>query len=524
MKKSELLEFINKETNGKFTDFKLAKVTYSEVENLAIFRFVHLNDATEQDRQTLTMLIKKFLNNGINILVKFHKAFIDEDICVDFIKNYVMTNYPNVYAGLNVKDILVKINGNDVNITIKFPQTFYNFLSRKAFDKELYSALKNNFFNNFTINLEMKENVSLANDLNKWKQQIDMVIANTVVEEDVKYQVSDLKTYIGNEMNNCVTPINKLKPEMEGTVIAGKIRDIQKRTFVRKNKKTNEDEERTYFNFQLKDGTGEIKCVFFPNKTNMPKFEALQEGQELALYGDIDGYNGHVSMKVKSIATCSVVAKTVVPQEKTYKEVCGDYLYIKPEEYVVTKQSGLFDVTKPPCDFIQNNEFVVFDLETTGLSPTEDEIVEVGAVKIKNGKICETFSTLVKPKKPIPADATKVHGITDQMVKDCPGIEKVLPDFLKFIEGTYLVAYNIDFDYSFTSNVAKKLGYKLNNKQIDAMVVAKNHIPSLRNYTLKSVVKALNITLENAHRAINDTIATAKAFLELGDYAEKFVK
>ena len=523
MKKSELLDFINRDNNGKFINFKLANVLYNEAEDLATFRFIHLYDASEKDRQELTRLIEKFINSDTKVSVKFHKAFFDEDICISFVKKYIMKNYPNIYGGFYSKDVIVDIQEDIVSLTILMPEVFYNFLVMKNFEQELHKSLKNEFFNSFSIKLKIKEGVSLDDGLTKWKKKIDRMIDSSVKEEDKKYKVSNLKTFIGTDINNCVTPIKFLKEEMEGTVVAGKLQDLQKRTFMRKNKKTNEDEERVYFNFFLVDETGSVKCVYFPGKTNIEKFEILKDGQELALYGDVDGYNGSVSVKVKNISTCNLTK--IENEENIIEKTSNDeYLYVKPEKYINVEQKGLFDFEKQPCQFILENEFVVFDLETTGLRATESEIIEVGAVKVKNGLIHETFSSLVKPKNSIPEDATKVNGITNEMVEKAPTIEQVLPDFFKFVDGAYLVAYNIDFDYSFINVFGARMGYKFKNKQIDAMAVAKACLHNIKNYTLKSVVKALDIPLENAHRAVNDTIATTKAFIKLGDKAEDFVR
>jgi len=523
MKKSELLEFINKETNGKLVNFKLANVLYNEAENLATFRFIHLYDASEKDRQDLTNLIKKFINSDTKISVKFHKSFFDEDVCVSFIKKYMMKNYPNIYSGFNSKDVLVDIQEDNVNLTLLMPEIFYNFLVMKNFEQELHKALKTQFFNNFSIKLKVKEGVSLDEGLVKWKRKIDRMIDDSIKEGDKKYKVSNLKTFIGKEINNCVTPIKFLKAEMEGTVVAGKLQDLQKRTFMRKDKKTNEEEERSYFNFFLTDETGTVKCVFFPNKASIEKINTLKDGQELAIYGDVDFYNGSISIKVNNISACTLTK--IDDEEKILeKTVNEEYFYVKPEKYINVEQKGLFDFEKQSCPFIIENEFVVFDLETTGLRATESEIIEIGAVKVKNGVINETFSSLVKPKNSIPEEATKINGITNEMVENSPTIEQVLPDFFKFVDSSYIVAYNIDFDYSFINVFGSRMGYKFTNKQIDAMAVAKSCLHSIKNYTLKSVVKALDIPLENAHRAINDTIATAKAFIKLGNKAEEFVR
>ena len=164
-----------------------------------------------------------------------------------------------------------------------------------------------------------------------------------------------------------------------------------------------------------------------------------------------------------------------------------------------------------------------YDLETTGTEIPMDEITEIGAVKVINGRIAESFTTLVKPKQSISELITKITGIDDELVKDAPSIEEVLPDFYKFCDGAVLVAYNIDFDYKFIDHYGMKMAYKFDNPQIDAMYLARVGVPGLKRFRLKDVVEKLQIPLVNAHRALNDTIATAKVFIELASFAEDLI-
>ena len=130
-----------------------------------------------------------------------------------------------------------------------------------------------------------------------------------------------------------------------------------------------------------------------------------------------------------------------------FKTANDNYLLIEPKEYFYEEQANFFTIEKEPSSFLKNHEFVVFDLETTGTEVPNDEITEIGAVKIINGRIAETFTTLVKPNQSISELITKITGIDDELVKDAPKIEEVMPDFYKFCEGAVLVAYNIAFDY-----------------------------------------------------------------------------
>lgn len=158
--------------------------------------------------------------------------------------------------------------------------------------------------------------------------------------------------------------------------------------------------------------------------------------------------------------------------------------------------------------------FVVFDLETTGFSSTNDKIIEIGAVKIKNGLVIEEFSQFINPKITIPYKITELTGITDEMVKDAEDIETVINKFKEFAKDGILVAHNASFDVSFIKKSYDDMGYELNNAVLDTIPLAKFLFPELKRYKLNVVAKHLGISLENHHRAVDDAIATANILLQ----------
>ena len=161
--------------------------------------------------------------------------------------------------------------------------------------------------------------------------------------------------------------------------------------------------------------------------------------------------------------------------------------------------------------------FIVFDLETTGFSPIKDKIIEIGAVKVKKGKITERFSTFVNPQIPIPFKITQLTSITDAMVLDAPPIEEVLPRFLEFVGDGVLVAHNASFDVSFIEQNCRYQDIQPDFTSVDTVAMARVLLPTLSRFKLNIVAKALNISLENHHRAVDDAGATAEIF-------EKFVE
>lgn len=163
-------------------------------------------------------------------------------------------------------------------------------------------------------------------------------------------------------------------------------------------------------------------------------------------------------------------------------------------------------------------DYVVFDLETTGLSPGSDAIIEISAVKVKGGKVEDTFSTLVNPSCPIPARASAVNGITDQMVADAPCLKEAMECFLSFIGSEVLVGHNIQaFDLGFIDQALAKLyGRSLPNDSIDTLVMARNCLPQLPRHRLTDLAAYFHISTAGAHRALNDCMMNQKCFEEMG--------
>ncbi|MCD8222241.1 MAG: PolC-type DNA polymerase III [Clostridiales bacterium] len=161
--------------------------------------------------------------------------------------------------------------------------------------------------------------------------------------------------------------------------------------------------------------------------------------------------------------------------------------------------------------------FVVFDIETTGFSPEKNKIIEIGAVRIERGEITERFSTFVNPCEPIPYEIEQLTGINDNMVLSADIIDNILSEFLRFCEGCAIVAHNASFDVSFIQFQAKRLGLAFSPTVLDTVEIARQLLPNLNRYKLDTVAKALDVSLENHHRAVDDAEATAHIFL-------KFVK
>ncbi len=158
-------------------------------------------------------------------------------------------------------------------------------------------------------------------------------------------------------------------------------------------------------------------------------------------------------------------------------------------------------------------DYVVFDIETTGFSPVNNQIIEIGAVKVSAGKVVDRYSTFINPEVPIPFAIEKLTGIRDEDVMDYPTITEILPGFFEFIKGCVLVAHNANFDMSFLLENAKRMGLPNDFTYIDTVGISRVLLPGQAKHTLDAVAKTLNISLENHHRAVDDAEATAQIFL-----------
>lgn len=188
------------------------------------------------------------------------------------------------------------------------------------------------------------------------------------------------------------------------------------------------------------------------------------------------------------------------------------------EAYIVDDLKGI--VTDSMGQSLQDS-YVVFDIETTGFSPENNQIIEIGAVKVENGKITDRFSSFVNPKVPIPYRIEELTHISDSMVLDAPTIDVVLPQFLSFCEDCVLVAHNADFDVSFIERKAQDLGCAFDPTYVDTVAMARLLLPNLNRFKLDTVAKAVGVSLDHHHRAVDDAACTAEIFVKFIDMSKE---
>ena len=189
---------------------------------------------------------------------------------------------------------------------------------------------------------------------------------------------------------------------------------------------------------------------------------------------------------------------------KDIKVIYGVEAYLVPDkDPIVTRSKG---------QTLDDTTYCVFDLETTGISFRTEKITEIGIMKVRNGEVIDSFKTFVNPEKPIPMRVQEITHITDDMVKDAPTIEEIMPKVLEFFGDSVLVAHNADFDTSFIKYNCDKMGLKFDNTYLDTLRLAKDLFPDYKKYKLGIIAENLGIKVEVAHRALDDVDTTVKVF------------
>ncbi len=164
---------------------------------------------------------------------------------------------------------------------------------------------------------------------------------------------------------------------------------------------------------------------------------------------------------------------------------------------------------------VTEHEYTAFDFETTGIDPVEGRIIECGAVRFTVDGVLSTFHSLIKPDVPIPVEATRVHGITEQDVADAPPETVVIESFLHYLEGSILVAHNANFDVGFLHGALTRIGRagELTNLVLDTLFIARKAFPRLKSYKLSELQKELLLTKKQSHRALDDAYTCMEVFM-----------
>ena len=492
-------EFIN-EIKGLDERLKNLKVKAVEVDRYArsvTYRFICDKPVDDELKKRIAEKAVKLTPETFGeVFVKVEKIASDNQLVNLAAYEYLKKNYPSVSIFMDESDVSSDVIGNVVKYTLKLPADGADYVTKNGALKKLDEYLSQRFCSDFVGTTEIKTDVEKVNLLSEevYESELQKIMHRTIKVRDVvpidDVTLGDSAQYIEDLENGAVTVCGTVTSTEERTTKTGK----------------------PFFIIHIDDTTGRTGGVYFTKKNTYPKIKEIKEGDAIIARATLGDYNGRQSLTFEKINRCTF-PEDFKPESKAKKNPPRNYKKIFPESATTIKVKSVFDEeTALPAELTEK-DYVVFDLETTGLERTE-EIIEIGAVKIRGGKIAEQWTTLVKPSKPLTEENTKLTGITDEMLADAPKIGEVLPDFMKFIDGTVLVAHNADFDMSFLRRDAAAEEYEVRNKVADTMVMARMYLSGLANNKLNTVADYFGVVFRH-HRALSDAYATAEVFIEL---------
>lgn len=270
-----------------------------------------------------------------------------------------------------------------------------------------------------------------------------------------------------------------------------------------------------------KEDTAEEKMVELHTHTKMSEMVGVTDVEDLIKRAKEYGHKAIAITDysvVHSYPAAYKTAKKLSKDDDKMKVIFGCEMYMIDDEALM--------ITNPKDKKIDEEEFVVFDIETTGLNSHTNKIIEIGAVKIKAGRIIDRYSQLINPGISIPYHITEITSITNEQVANQPKIDEVIGKFVEFIGDAVLVAHNAPFDMGFIKRDIKEyLNIDLEASVIDTLQMARDLFPDFKKYGLGDLNKSLGLALEKHHRAVDDSQATANMFIIfLEKYKEKGIE
>lgn len=391
---------------------------------------------------------------------------------------------------------------------------------------------------------------------------------NTTVEIEVREgkfatpQIiqSSIRPLYGRSIRGKMIPISSISGDSGRIVVWGDVFDIEK--------KVTKSGDKNIFTIDITDYTGSTTAKVFNSIKESAVIDNIKKGDTIVVQGDVeyDKYAGELVVNARSIGTAQKV-KVVDNAEKKRVELhmhtnmsqmdavtsAGDLVnraYQWGHKAVAITDHGVaqaFPDAMKAADKINKDEekikiiygveayfmddlvesvkgdadtgfdgtFICFDIETTGLSAARDKITEIGAVKVENGVITDTFSTFANPEMPIPQKITQLTGITDDMVKDAPSQSEAVGAFFEFAGDNVLVAHNAPFDTSFIAKACEDMGREYNYTSIDTVAISRAILTDIKNCKLDTVAKFLRLGDFNHHRATDDAEMLARIFINL---------
>ncbi len=463
-----------------------------------------ITDCAYSDHNQLSALAlaRKYVPEYLNVELDIKKITPDCDMVKRKIYALAKEANPIVASLLKESDVTVNKTENGFNFSVAVT----GVKPTREMADGLINKLDKTFCGVFTGEY-VEANINLDDiEIEEEEENIEYLVPVR------SFEICNFKAIESTERPKTAVYIADMNFESESVSVCGTIDNIEQRTYTKK-----DGTEKAYFQISLNDTTGSMRITAFTRQRSADKISALKEGDSIVCTLKSENYNGNLRFTSNAI-DYGTPPEGFIPERRTGKPAPKFYSLIKPQPYVDFSQTDMFSKSQIP-DCIRDNVFVVLDLETTGTVTNNstgamDRIIEIGACRIENGVISETFSTLVNPQRKLPDKIIELTGITDEMLAPAPTYEQVMPDFYKFCNGAYLVGHNIaGFDFKFIDHYWQQLGYFIERKIFDTLPIAQNLL-FLKNYKLDTIADRFGFTF-NHHRASDDAITTAKIFIEL---------
>lgn len=488
----------NKITNGKYLGIMPSQVAVNiGLRTVNIELLVPYEKYDELDTAVKTEIFaaaRKLIPMSFELNVTYKKFFIDSKTALAKFFEFLTKYYPSI--PIDGIDADAHVVDGKVHITVGVAKLFAGSIKEEDFSERLINFLHTKFTNEVTVDYYVND------------KDIDLKVSieETVEEFYIKRRIRTLNhsKLTGKDIIADPSYISDRPETDDNAVYCGKI-DTFKQNFSQKT-------GNPYYVFYINDNTGRLMCKAF-SKTATSEYSKLFDGDTVIVQGKLvlDTFAHDTVLLVNSLSKCEIDYDSIVNKTE-YKKAPKFYEFVHPKTIADCKQVDIFGESTVPAS-LRGKEFVIFDTETTGLIPSTDRLIEIGAVRMVNGVITESFSTLINPGVELPDKIIEITGIKDADLIGAPTIDEVFPDFYKFIGGASLVAHNAAFDMGFICRIGEELKYKVDNKSYDTIDLARQVIPS-RDYKLATLCKVLGIVNHGAHRALNDVLATTDLFVE----------
>ncbi len=573
----EKLEIKNIRLEKQLKEVQVSKVVYFK-EDRVIYMYLISKEIISHEildllREELLCKLKYFKNIRIKIKFTGFGRKSEKDIIKAYWHNiiYILKNICPAIEGWKKQ---IEYMCLDNMLKIKIPKDiFYEKLKKNNIEE----VIRNILLEELGIDYEVKVEKAIGEKIDKKKliEKTDKEIEDLIKELDfdVKEEHDEEEGYVikdeydehmiyGEDVNSLVHPIKDLNQNSKTVAIVGEIFHIE-------NKELRNGKILSIMS--ITDNTSSINCKLFLNDLNKDKIlNAVKEGSYVKIKGDVlfDTYQRELTMTISGIRaevkpqredTCKKGKRVELhahTQMSSMDALCSTKKLVKqaaawghkaiaitdhgvvqafPEAMDAGKSNNIkilygvegylvednAPVIKNANDESLSQTFVVFDLETTGFSNKNDKITEIGAVKIENFKVVDRFSQLINPQKDISYKVQELTGITNDLIKDKPTIEEVLPKFIEFIGDSVMVAHNADFDMGFMQQKCREQNIEFKNTSVDTLTLARTLLPHMKRFRLNLIAKELGVPLLNHHRAVDDAEATAHIFIKFLEMIQK---